>query len=653
MSNLKTVSVRFAQDRNGASAVMFALALVPVLGLAGAAVDYSRGAALRSHMIAAVDAAALTAGRENAQGPAKRDELARKVFDAHMAGYPNVNNIRLSITERSGVIRVTAEADQRNLVAGILGLNTSKVAVGADVGINDSEVEIALVLDNTGSMKNDMGNLKKAARKFVDIVFRFGSNNDTVRMSIVPFNASVNVGVQNLPLPMVDTRGESYWHMRRFRNQQISQFTDCTKKPTPPVAANPGNGNNGNGNSGNNGNGNGNNGNGNGNQPQPTPVVNPPAPAPKPPAGPRGSDRADAASALGLFAAIAQELFGVKAAHADVTPNTRPPFSGTMVSTPSDYLPFSAQLPDGFQFGSPCALKNPKVISHYDLFGRIPGTKWKGCVEARPEPYDVTDDPPVAGTPNTLFVPYFWPDEPGDITNNGKKYVNSYLSDTGTMPIGWRAPSGEWQNFYNLFKYNGLNPARIEEAGPTTSGPNAACPDELVRLTSNTKALYERIDTLKHWFGGGTIISEGVMWGWRTLSPKAPFSDGRTGAKVKKYMVVMSDGAQTIELNQRNGVTMSDYSAYGYLKGGRFPKEDFAVAEDYLDKRAALACENAKKTGIRVFTVLFRENSNYAKDLMRACASRPEDMYMADNPAELERAFEDIGGVIAQLRLMK
>ena len=51
-------------------------------------------------------------------------------------------------------------------------------------------------------------------------------------------------------------------------------------------------------------------------------------------------------------------------------------------------------------------------VKHLSLFNKL-GVSWKGCVEARPTPYNISDDAPDADTPDTLFVPYFAPDEPG------------------------------------------------------------------------------------------------------------------------------------------------------------------------------------------------------------------------------------------------
>src|ERR1043165_7457132 len=50
---------RFLKDRRGGVAPMFAIAVIPVIGLVGAAVDYSRAASVRTGMQSAIDATAL------------------------------------------------------------------------------------------------------------------------------------------------------------------------------------------------------------------------------------------------------------------------------------------------------------------------------------------------------------------------------------------------------------------------------------------------------------------------------------------------------------------------------------------------------------------------------------------------------------------
>jgi hypothetical protein len=114
------------------------------------------------------------------------------------------------------------------------------------------------------------------------------------------------------------------------------------------------------------------------------------------------------------------------------------------------------------------------------------------------------------------------------------------------MPAGSGFHRGwEWEWQANLFKYDGQNKnVNFSENPPNTSGPNMACPDELLRLSDDRAKVLNKIKGLSHWNGGGTVSSEGIMWGWRTLSPKLPLADAKPyGTKNhKKIMVVMTDG---------------------------------------------------------------------------------------------------------------
>lgn len=70
------------------------------------------------------------------------------------------------------------------------------------------------------------------------------------------------------------------------------------------------------------------------------------------------------------------------------------------------------------------------AVNRFALFDKLSNVSWGGCVEARKQPYDTTDEPPVGG--DTLFVPQFAPDEPGDGTGKNTTYGNDYLDDRPT-----------------------------------------------------------------------------------------------------------------------------------------------------------------------------------------------------------------------------
>ena len=85
--------------------------------------------------------------------------------------------------------------------------------------------------------------------------------------------------------------------------------------------------------------------------------------------------------------------------------------------------------------GSSC-----KYIGHKWLFDKLhaknSNLKWEGCVEMRASPYDVLDTTPTSATPDTLFVPFFWPDEPDSNNDGGYGFQNNYLNDKSTFTTG-------------------------------------------------------------------------------------------------------------------------------------------------------------------------------------------------------------------------
>ena len=69
---------RFAGAEQGNIAVIFAIALVPVLAFVGAAVDYSRAVQARSSMQAALDSAALMLSKDLSSGAITTAQLSSK-----------------------------------------------------------------------------------------------------------------------------------------------------------------------------------------------------------------------------------------------------------------------------------------------------------------------------------------------------------------------------------------------------------------------------------------------------------------------------------------------------------------------------------------------------------------------------------------------
>lgn len=585
----------FIRDKSGSSAALFAAALVPALGMIGAAIDYSRSSHAKSALQTATDAGTLAYALSKGDTAEKKLGEARSVFSANLASLGvKLGNPLLQVQVNGSAIVGNASADHPNVFMPILGRSTQPIAAKAELRTQTQgqlSGEIALVVDTTGSMRDDMPALRSTLTTFVDSTLASASGT---RIAIVPFVGAVNVGA-SFPMTYVDQLAQSPWHGRFFRTdpwQSIAERPNCYvgSGPTPSYSTGSGS----------------------------------------------SWDKVEVFDPRRSFARLTTELFGISVAHAQGVP-----------------------IPPGFLFAPGCWLHNPPQVNHLVLFNKIPNTRWKGCVEARPDPFDVNDTPPLGSDPRTLFVPYFWPDEADNLPSEPITMNNDYMDDRKSPPaFFYRTPSDRMGSVY---KYDGTPAERIKETPPDTRGPNKACPDPMVRLTSNAATLKNAIAALSYWEGSGTVSSEGVMWGWRALSPNAPFADGSAyGGGTPKHLILFSDGLNNQLANGPSTFDpagyypASDYSAYGYLYRGRVEPATFAAQTKFLNSRMELACQNAKKAGITVHTVLYRESDPEAVRLMKECATAPEKAFTAANANELRIAFEKIGGAVSTtLRLTR
>jgi len=290
-----------------------------------------------------------------------------------------------------------------------------------------------------------------------------------------------------------------------------------------------------------------------------------------------------------------------------------------------------------------------QFANRFSLFGQL-GTSWRGCVEMRKAPYDVQDTPPNVNNPVTLYTPYFAPDEPDSKTSGyGQDYQNDYVPDN-TSSSNWRVRQGM------VNKYTGSKKGSMS----TTFGPNRGCGlQKLMRLTTDFKSLRNAIDDLNA--DGNTNIPIGLAWGWNTLTPHAPFSDGvaYNTPNYKKVIVLMTDGENTMD--QRDTPNDGSYAATGYIWQGRVLKANGqplqqgatnAARTAALDHRLSLLCENIKAKGIELYTVRVEVKTGDSS-LLRNCATSKDYFYNVENSSSLTPVFESIAGQIAALHLSR
>src|SRR5262249_20760691 len=160
IARLRDTCCRFAGAKEGNTAVTFAFAMIPLLGLIGAAVDYGRATQLKTSMQAAADTTALMI----AQGAASQtpDDVQTKSDTYFRALFSNPAAQNLVVTgtyNTTGVssVVVSATANYRTMFMGVMGvpsLRSLGLAASSTATYGNKRLRVALVLDNTGSMAN-------------------------------------------------------------------------------------------------------------------------------------------------------------------------------------------------------------------------------------------------------------------------------------------------------------------------------------------------------------------------------------------------------------------------------------------------------------------------------------------------------------------
>lgn len=321
--------------------------------------------------------------------------------------------------------------------------------------------------------------------------------------------------------------------------------------------------------------------------------------------------------------------------------------------------------------------KRPNHMALFKQLGLKGGwnnTGWKGCVEARPGTLNIADTPPDPSKPDTLFVPYFAPDDPdvarkpsSSYGNSSTGYNNSYLDDTidnsklnrnilgidlGGLLTGL-LNALQTADLKTIAKYVASTSQVITETGnPVTIGPNRACPTPIVPLSDDFDKLRTAAAQMTEWNGSGTNVSEGLAWGMRVLSPQPPYTDAAPWKTpgVTKVVMLLTDG-ENVVYGASNTPQKSDYTSYGYLAGGRFGSTNQTAAARNVDGWTKDVCTQLKNQGVQLYTMVLQADTAANRSLYSACASNPSDYYAVEDPAKLPNVFQAIADKFSRLQL--
>ena len=542
---------KFWRSTSGNFTLVLGLGLPAILTAIAFATDVSTLMRAKSNLQNALDAANLASSHLGDLDITRNDAFDR-YFQVNIAGHGELGNAKATLTVDRGInfikTKAVATADVNLNFAFLFG-NSKHIEVDASAVESNNQLEVVLVLDNTGSMAGArMTALRTATKSLLDTLEAAKSPTRQIRASLVPFVTAVNVDGDEFDPSWIDMDGKSSTNGVNF------------------------------------------------------PVI------------------------------------------------------------------------DGKRPNHMALFKQLKATGWTEAGWN--GTGWKGCVEARPGAYNVSDTPPDPAKPDTLFVPYFAPDDPedaqkpsGSYGNSDKYYNNSYLDDvsdkTKLAKQGGNALGIDLSSLLDavlpadkaakekVAKYVAPAKELITETGSAiTVGPNRACPTPVVPLTDDFDKLRKAASEMTEWNGSGTNVSEGLSWGMRVLSPAAPYTDGAPWKTpgISKIVLLLTDG-ENVVYGASEQPTKSDYTSYGYLAGGRFGSDNQTTAARNVDGWTRSVCTQLKNEGVQIYTMVLQSDTAANRALYSACASDPSDYYAVNDPTKLPNVFQQIASEFSKLQL--
>jgi hypothetical protein len=609
----------FKREERGNVAVMFALSLMPIMAAAGTAIDYGRLSTSQSKIHAALDAAVLAVARDptistdptTAAGQQTRTKIQQffdaNLYDRNLVAQPTIvlkpTSVDKVLVEVTGCVEMA--------FVGFTGIIDPCVKTSTEVTRGNSmKMEIALAIDNSGSMTGGkMDEAKTAAKDFVKTLLEAAKIPDQVKISLVPFSNTVNTGLTKTS-PGLDTTGASpiHWENLTTTNTKpagiASRFTLFDQLSTPwggCMETRPGS---------------------------------------------YGTN--DDAPALGAPSSLYVPFFAPDEPGDKVTGTGASVYTGTLNEKnnagSSTYAVVNSYLNDD---GS-------SANEHNGTTGM--------------ENNNSTNPACVGGASNFNLL-Y----NSSTINWQSKNWVDRSTKNICRYNLSG-TPGGVGSSRHTIGQNSGINTVTGFNGTTTglKAGPNFSCHAAPISPLSTSKAdLDAAINKMVNF--GGTNIHEGFMWAWRTLSPNEPFSSGRPYNwtqplfKSQKIIVLMTDGDnQWNSVNNPNG---SSYTVNGYYRNNRIATglSNAAQAKIALDSKTLESCNNAKAKrnaqngeAIIIYTIGFSTpNALISADgekLLQDCASVVGGQrlyYKATTAAELKNVFAQIAKDLAKLKLSK
>lgn len=640
---------RLARDRRGNTLAMMAIALIPLVGLAGSAIDTARVYYVKVRLQQACDAGAL-AGRKFMEGTdftTAAQTQAHAFFDNNfqsgMMGSTVPTFVPLKTTENQ--VAATASTVVPMTLMRMAGFAPVTISVACEAKLEIPNLDIMFVLDTTGSMTETnpgdtadrITGLRNAVINFHSTLESAKKSGTLIRYGAVPYSSNVNVGMLLRPEWIADRwtyqsreqNGKTSTPWSSTDNNdfvyQYGTFKKTGGSTTTKVTY--------------------------GNPESCT------APA-RTDKWPTTSDTGwvDAGKGDGSKTRTWEQTANGSYFKAEVVNNrckitetaytnytqvrtdnyVRNPNKGNTSSGTTDTYNWIYQKVTydvSALKGAGTRVSGGQITAQIgDKFTplTVSWSSTNGCIEERqtviqstyatipPEAYDLdVDMVPNASRPETQWGPWL----PGLV------FARKSLTNPNFNPVRTA------DNYSNLATANG--------------GANSPCPSQarLLAPASQTE-ISNYVNTLR--VGGSTHHDIGFLWGLRLMSLNGIFATennaGLNGAKVSQHLIFMTDG--------QTDTSRAYYEAYGLSmldqrRTNGMPTDD--EQNTIVANRLSALCNVARRKNITVWVIAF---GTTLSPMLEQCASGGR-AFQANNTAQLNTAFSNIAAQIAKLRVSR
>jgi len=197
------------RDRRGNVAIIFALSLLPIIGLIGAGIDYGHAISVRVALQAALDSSALMLSKKATSVTSGQLQTLAQNYVTALFNRSEATNVSVTATYTTtggSQVIVSGSADVATNFMQVMGFHSLNVTGQATAKWGFTRLRVALVLDNTGSMAQSgkIDALKTATNNLLTQLQGDVQQAGDVYVSIIPFVKDVNLGASNYSASWID-----------------------------------------------------------------------------------------------------------------------------------------------------------------------------------------------------------------------------------------------------------------------------------------------------------------------------------------------------------------------------------------------------------------------------------------------------------------